>query len=159
MSSISNSNAIKTAMTQLRAAVAALDAALGTPAVAVAVAVAAAPKKKAAKAAVVEEEIPAPVAAEPKVRKPTAWNAYVTENGGVKKASALKKEDPAAYEAWAAEWKAQNPDPVAVPVKAKAEAAAAAEPKARKPRSDKGKPRVKKPAAEEPAAEESSSEE
>lgn len=152
MSSISNSNAIKTAMTQLRAAVAALDAALGTPAVAVAVA--AAPKKKAAKAAVVEEEIPAPVAAEPKVRKPTAWNAYVTENGGVKKASALKKEDPAAYEAWAAEWKAQNPDPVAVPVKAKAEAAAAAEPKARKPRSDKGKPRVKKPAAEESSSEE-----
>ena len=94
MSSISNSNAIKTAMTQLRAAVAALDAALGTPAVAVAVAPAA--KKKVAKAAVVEEEIPAPVAAEIKVRKPTAWNAYVTENGGVKKASALKKEDPEA---------------------------------------------------------------
>lgn len=155
MSSISNSNAIKTAMTQLRAAVAALDAALGTPAVAVVVASAPAAKKK-AKAAVVEEEIPAPVAAEPKVRKPTAWNAYVTENGGVKKASALKKEDPAAYEAWAAEWKAQNPDPVAVPVKAKADAA---EPKARKPRSDKGKPRVKKPAAEEPVADESSSEE
>lgn len=156
MSSISNSNAIKTAMTQLRAAVAALDAALGTPAVAVAVASAPATKKK-VKAAVVEEEIPAPVAAEPKVRKPTAWNAYVTENGGVKKASALKKEDPEAYEAWAAEWKAQNPDPVALPVKAKAEAAA--EPKARKPRSDKGKPRVKKPAAEEPVADESSSEE
>jgi len=150
MSSISNSNAIKTAMTQLRAAVAALDAALGTPAVAVAVAAAPAAKKK-AKAAVVEEEIPAPVAAEPKVRKPTAWNAYVTENGGVKAASALKKADPAAYETWAAEWKVQNPDPVAVPVKAKAEAA---EPKARKPRSDKGKPRVKKPAAEESAEEE-----
>ena len=96
MSSISNSNAIKTAMTQLRAAVAALDAALGTPAVAVAVAAAPAAKKKAAKAVVVEKEIPAPVATEPKVRKPTAWNAYVTENGGVKKASALKKEDPAA---------------------------------------------------------------
>ena len=156
MSSISNSNAIKTAMTQLRAAVAALDAALGTPAVAVAVAAAPATKKK-VKATVVEEEIPAPVATELKVRKPTAWNAYVTENGGVKKASALKKEDPAAYEAWAAEWKAQNPDPVAVPVKAKAEATA--EPKARKPRSDKGKPRVKKPAAEEPVADESSSEE
>lgn len=155
MSSISNSNAIKTAMTQLRAAVAALDAALGTPAVAVAVAAAPATKKK-VKATVVEEEIPAPVAAETKVRKPTAWNAYVTENGGVKKASALKKEDPAAYEAWAAEWKTQNPDPVAVPVKAKAEVA---EPKARKPRSDKGKPRVKKPAAEEPVADESSSEE
>ena len=155
MSSISNSNAIKTAMTQLRAAVAALDAALGTPAVAVAVAPA--PKKKAAKAAVVEEEIPAPVATEAKVRKPTAWNAYVTENGGVKKASALKKEDPAAYEAWAAEWKAQNPDLVTLLAKAKAEAAA--EPKARKPRSDKGKPRVKKPAAEEAVADESSSEE
>jgi hypothetical protein len=150
MSSINNSNAIKTAMTQLRAAVAALDAALGTPAVAVAVAAAPSSKKKAPKAAVVEEEIPAPVATETKVRKPTAWNAYVTENGGVKKASALKKEDPAAYEAWAAEWKVQNPDPVAVPVKAKAEAA---EPKARKPRSDKGKARVKKPVAEDSAAE------
>ena len=144
MSSISNSNAIKTAMAQLRSAVAALDAALGTPAVAVATAPAA--KKKVAKAAAVEEdEVPAPVAAEPKVRKPTAWNAYVVENGGVKAASALKQGDPAAYEAWAAEWKAQNPDPAPVAVKAKAEAA---EPKARKPRSDKGKPRAKKPAAE-----------
>jgi len=149
MSSISNSNAIKTAMAQLRSAVAALDAALGTPAVAVAAAPAA--KKKVAKAVVAEEdEVPAPVAAEPKVRKPTAWNAYVVQNGGVKAASALKKEDPAAYEAWAAEWKAQNPDPAPVAVKAKAEAA---EPKARKPRSDKGKPRAKKPAAEESAAE------
>ena len=149
MSSISNSNAIKTAMAQLRSAVAALDAALGTPAVAVATAPAA--KKKVAKAAAVEEdEVPAPVAAEPKVRKPTAWNAYVVQNGGVKAASALKKEDPAAYEAWAAEWKAQNPDPAPVAVKAKAEVA---EPKARKPRSDKGKPRAKKPAAEELAAE------
>jgi len=148
MSSISNSNAIKTAMAQLRTAVAALDAALGTPAVAVAVAA----KKKVAKAVAEDDEVPAPVAAEPKVRKPTAWNAYVVENGGVKAASALKKADPAAYEAWAVEWKAKNPDPVAVPAKAKAEAAA--EPKARKPRSDKGKPRVKKPAAEESAAEE-----
>ena len=148
MSSISNSNAIKTAMAQLRTAVAALDAALGTPAVTVAVAA----KKKAAKAVAEDDEVPAPVAAEPKVRKPTAWNAYVVENGGVKAASALKNADPAAYEAWAADWKEKNPDPVAVPAKAKAEAAA--EPKARKPRSDKGKPRAKKPAAEESAAEE-----
>jgi hypothetical protein len=131
--------------------VAALDAALGTPAVAVAVAPAA--KKKVAKAAMSEDdEVPAPVAAEPKVRKPTAWNSYVVENGGVKAASALKKADPAAYEAWVAEWKGKNPDPAPVAVKAKAEATA--EPKARKPRSDKGKPRVKKPAAEESAAEE-----
>ena len=150
MSSISNSNAIKMAMAQLRSAVAALDAALGTPSVAVAVAPAA--KKKVAKAAMSEDdEVPAPVAAEPKVRKPTAWNAYVVENGGVKAASALKKADPAAYEAWAADWKEKNPDPVAVPAKAKAEATA--EPKARKPRSDKGKPRAKKPAADESAAE------
>ena len=148
MSSISNSNAIKTAMAQLRTAVAALDAALGTPAVTVAVAA----KKKAAKAVAEDDEVPAPVAAEPKVRKPTAWNAYVVENGGVKAASALKKADPAAYEAWAADWKEKNPDPVAVPAKAKAEATA--EPKARKPRSDKGKPRAKKPAADESAAEE-----
>jgi len=144
MSSISNSNAIKMAMAQLRSAVAALDAALGTPSVAVAVAPAA--KKKVAKAVSEDDEVPAPVAAEPKVRKPTAWNAYVVENGGVKNASALKKADPAAYEAWAADWKEKNPDPVAVPAKAKAEATA--EPKARKPRSDKGKPRAKKPAAE-----------
>jgi hypothetical protein len=149
MSSISNSNAIKTAMAQLRSAVAALDAALGTPAVAVAAEKPAAKKKVAKPAAVEEDEVPAPVAAEPKVRKPTAWNAYVVQNGGVKAASALKKEDPAAYEAWAADWKAQNPDPAPVAVKAKAEAA---EPKARKPRSDKGKPRAKKPAAEESAA-------
>lgn len=148
MSSISNSNAIKVAMAQLRSAVAALDAALGTPSVAVAVAPAA--KKKAAKAVAEDDEVPAPVAAEPKVRKPTAWNAYVVENGGVKAASALKKADPAAYEAWAVEWKAKNPDSVAAPVKAEA----AAEPKARKPRSDKGKPRAKKPAAEESAEEE-----
>ena len=149
MSSISNSNAIKMAMAQLRSAVAALDAALGTPSVAVAVAPAA--KKKVAKAVAEDDEVPAPVAAEPKVRKPTAWNAYVVENGGVKAASALKKADPAAYEAWAADWKEKNPDPVAVPAKAKAEATA--EPKARKPRSDKGKPRAKKPAADESAAE------
>jgi hypothetical protein len=150
MSSISNSNAIKMAMAQLRSAVAALDAALGTPAVAVAAEKPAAKKKVAKAAAVEEDEVPAPVAAEPKVRKPTAWNAYVVQNGGVKAASALKKEDPAAYEAWIADWKAQNPDPAPVAVKAKAEAA---EPKARKPRSDKGKPRAKKPAAEESAAE------
>jgi hypothetical protein len=142
------------AMAQLRSAVAALDAALGTPSVAVAVAPAA--KKKVAKAAMSEDdEVPAPVAAEPKVRKPTAWNAYVVENGGVKNASALKNADPAAYEAWAADWKEKNPDPAAVPAKAKAKAKAeaTAEPKARKPRSDKGKPRAKKPAADESAAE------
>ena len=149
MSSISNSNAIKTAMAQLRTAVAALDAALGTPAVAVAAEKPAAKKKVAKAVAAEEDEIPAPVAAEPKVRKPTAWNAYVVQNGGVKAASALKTADPAAYEAWIAEWKAQNPDPAPVAVKVKAEAA---EPKARKPRSDKGKPRAKKPAAEESAA-------
>jgi len=137
------------AMAQLRSAVAALDAALGTPSVAVAVAPAA--KKKVAKAVSEDDEVPAPVAAEPKVRKPTAWNAYVVENGGVKAASALKNADPAAYNAWAADWKEKNPDPVAVPAKAKAEATA--EPKARKPRSDKGKPRAKKPAADESAAE------
>jgi len=140
------------AMAQLRSAVAALDAALGTPSVAVAVAPAA--KKKVAKAVSEDDEVPAPVAAEPKVRKPTAWNAYVVENGGVKAASALKNADPAAYNAWAADWKEKNPDPVAVPAKAKAKAEATAEPKARKPRSDKGKPRAKKPAADESAAEE-----
>jgi len=137
------------AMAQLRSAVAALDAALGTPAVAVAAEKPAAKKKVAKAVAAEEDEIPAPVAAEPKVRKPTAWNAYVVQNGGVKAASALKTADPAAYEAWIAEWKAQNPDPAPVAVKVKAEAA---EPKARKPRSDKGKPRAKKPAAEESAA-------
>ena len=79
-----------------------------------------------------------------------AGEAGGVENGGVKAASALKKADPLAYEAWAVEWKAKNPDSVAVPVKTEA----AAEPKARKPRSDKGKPRVKKAAAEESAAEE-----
>jgi len=147
MSSTSNSNAIKTAMAQLHAAIAALDAALGTPS---APAAAPAAKKKVAKPTGTEDdEVPAPVAAEPKVRKPTAWNAYVVENGGVKAASALKKADPAAYEAWAAEWKEKNPDPAAVPIKAEA----AAEPKARKPRSDKGKPRAKKPVADESAAE------
>jgi hypothetical protein len=75
---------------------------------------------------------------EKKVRKPTAWTAYVTEHGGVVKASNAKKADPAAYEVWATEWKEANEGEVSAPV------AVAAEPKARKPRSDKGKPRAKK---------------
>jgi len=84
------------------------------------------------------------------VRKPTAWNAYVIEHGGVKKASELKKADPAAYEEWAAEWKEANEGEVPAPV--------AAEPKARKPRSDKGKPRAKKAAEAVEEAEEAEEE-
>ena len=116
----SNTTAIKLALTQMRAAMTALESALGTPAKEV---------KKETKA---KEEVK-----EKKVRKPTAWNAYVTEHGGVKKASELKKADPAAYDEWAAEWKEANEGEVSAPV-------ATAEPKARKPRSDKGKPRAKK---------------
>ena len=119
MSSTSNTTAIKLALTQMRAAMTALESALGTPAKEV---------KKETKA---KEEVK-----EKKVRKPTAWNAYVTEHGGVIKASKLKKADPAAYDEWAAEWKEANEGEVPAPV--------AAEPKARKPRSDKGKPRAKK---------------
>ena len=115
MSSTSNTTAIKLALTQMRAAMTALESALGAP----------------AKAEVKEEK-------EKKVRKPTAWNAYVTEHGGVVNASNAKKADPAAYEVWATEWKEANEGEVSAPV------AAAAEPKARKPRSDKGKPRAKK---------------
>ena len=118
MSSTSNTTAIKLALTQMRAAMTALESALGAP----------------AKAEVKETK----VKEEKKVRKPTAWNAYVTEHGGVVKASNAKKADPAAYEVWATEWKEANEGEVSAPV------AAAAEPKARKPRSDKGKPRAKK---------------
>jgi hypothetical protein len=115
----SNTTAIKLALTQMRAAMTALESALGAPA------------KAEVKETKVKEE------KEKKVRKPTAWTAYVTEHGGVVKASKLKKADPAAYDEWAAEWKEANEGEVPAPV--------AAEPKARKPRSDKGKPRAKKP--------------
>jgi len=128
MSSTSNTTAIKLALTQMRAAMTALESALGTP------------TKEVKKETKVKEE------KEKKVRKPTAWNAYVTEHGGVKKASELKKADPAAYEEWAAEWKEANEGEVPAPV--------AAEPKARKPRSDKGKPRAKKAVEEAEEAEE-----
>ena len=121
MSSISNTTAIKLALTQMRAAMTALESALGAPA-----------KAEVKKETKVKEE------KEKKVRKPTAWTAYVTEHGGVVKASNAKKADPAAYEVWATEWKEANEGEVSAPV------AAAAEPKARKPRSDKGKPRAKK---------------
>jgi len=124
MSSTSNTTAIKLALTQMRAAMTALESALGTPSKTEV-------KETKVKETKVKEE------KEKKVRKPTAWNAYVTEYGGVKKASELKKADPAAYEEWAAEWKETNEGEVPAPV--------AAEPKARKPRSDKGKPRAKKP--------------
>lgn len=119
MSSTSNTTAIKLALTQMRAAMTALESALGAPA------------KAEVKETKVKEE------KEKKVRKPTAWTAYVTEHGGVVKASNAKKADPAAYEVWATEWKEANEGEVPAPV-------AAAEPKARKPRSDKGKPRAKK---------------
>lgn len=120
MSSTSNTTAIKLALTQMRAAMTALESALGTP------------------AKEVKKETKAKEEKEKKVRKPTAWTAYVTEHGGVVKASNAKKADPAAYEVWATEWKEANEGEVSAPV------AAAAEPKARKPRSDKGKPRAKK---------------
>ena len=120
MSSTSNTTAIKLALTQMRAAMTALESALGAPA-----------QAEVKETMVKEEKVK-------KVRKPTAWNAYVTEHGGVVKASNAKKADPAAYEVWATEGKEANEGEVSAPV------AAAAEPKARKPRSDKGKPRAKK---------------
>lgn len=129
MSSTSNTTAIKLALTQMRAAMTALESALGAPA------------KAEVKETKVKEE------KEKKVRKPTAWTAYVTEHGGVVKASNAKKADPAAYEVWATEWKEANEGEVPAPV-------AAAEPKARKPRSDKGKPRAKKAVEETEEAEE-----
>jgi hypothetical protein len=122
MSSTSNTTAIKLALTQMRAAMSALESALGTP----------------AKTEVKETKVKEEKEKEKKVRKPTAWTAYVTEHGGVVKASNAKKADPAAYEVWATEWKEANEGEVSAPV------AVAAEPKARKPRSDKGKPRAKK---------------
>ena len=122
MSSTSNTTAIKLALTQMRAAMTALESALGTP----------------AKTEVKETKVKEEKEKEKKVRKPTAWTAYVTEHGGVVKASNAKKADPAAYEVWATEWKEANEGEVPAPV------AVAAEPKARKPRSDKGKPRAKK---------------
>jgi len=125
MSSTSNTTAIKLALTQMRAAMTALESALGTPAKTEV-------KETKVKETKVKEE------KEKKVRKPTAWTAYVTEHGGVVKASNAKKADPAAYEVWATEWKEANEGEVPAPV------AVAAEPKARKPRSDKGKPRAKK---------------
>ena len=125
MSSTSNTTAIKLALTQMRAAMTALESALGSPAKTEV-------KETKVKETKVKEE------KEKKVRKPTAWTAYVTEHGGVVKASNAKKADPAAYEVWATEWKEANEGEVPAPV------AVAAEPKARKPRSDKGKPRAKK---------------
>jgi len=125
MSSTSNTTAIKLALTQMRAAMTALESALGSPAKTEV-------KETKVKETKVKEE------KEKKVRKPTAWTAYVTEHGGVVKASNAKKADPAAYEVWATEWKEANEGEVSAPV------AVAAEPKARKPRSDKGKPRAKK---------------
>jgi len=125
MSSTSNTTAIKLALTQMRAAMTALESALGTPAKTEV-------KETKVKETKVKEE------KEKKVRKPTAWTAYVTEHGGVVKASNAKKADPAAYEVWATEWKEANEGEVPAPV------AVVAEPKARKPRSDKGKPRAKK---------------
>jgi hypothetical protein len=126
MSSTSNTTAIKLALTQMRAAMTALESALGTPA------------KTEVKETKVKEEKEKEKEKEKKVRKPTAWTAYVTEHGGVVKASNAKKADPAAYEVWATEWKEANEGEVPAPV------AVVAEPKARKPRSDKGKPRAKK---------------
>ena len=130
MSSTSNTTAIKLALTQMRAAMTALESALGTPAKTEV------KETKVKETKVKETKVKEEKEKEKKVRKPTAWNAYVTEHGGVKKASELKKADPAAYEEWAAEWKETNEGEVPAPV--------AAEPKARKPRSDKGKPRAKK---------------
>jgi len=130
MSSTSNTTAIKLALTQMRAAMTALESALGSSA------------KTEVKETKVKEtkvkETKVKEEKEKKVRKPTAWTAYVTEHGGVVKASNAKKADPAAYEVWATEWKEANEGEVP--------AAVAAEPKARKPRSDKGKPRAKKTA-------------
>ena len=136
--SSTSTTAIKLALTQMRAAMTALESALGSSA------------KTEVKETKVKEtkvkETKVKEEKEKKVRKPTAWNAYVTEHGGVKKASELKKADPAAYEEWAAEWKEANEGEVPAPV--------AAEPKARKPRSDKGKPRAKKAVEEAEEAEE-----
>ena len=125
MSSTSNTTAIKLALTQMRSAMTALESALGSPAKTEV-------KETKVKETKVKEE------KEKKVRKPTAWTAYVTEHGGVVKASNAKKADPAAYEVWATEWKEANEGEVPAAV------AVTAEPKARKPRSDKGKPRAKK---------------
>jgi hypothetical protein len=125
----STTTAIKLALTQMRAAMTALESALGTPAKEVKETKIKETKVKETK---VKEE------KEKKVRKPTAWNAYVTEHGGVVKASDAKKADPAAYAVWVTEWKEANEGEVPAPV------AVVAEPKARKPRSDKGKPRAKK---------------